>query len=291
MAGCKALRSAVAKTIVATGLSSGLGFELARQFLVQPSQPYKLILGARDVPRTQAATALKVLPLELSDFRSTKTFAHLTLEELGGGGVDYLLLNAAVSDGSETPGSHGSKWSKAFVVNHLAQHYLVHLLREKLVESKSRLVFVSSGAVRQVEDPSVLEGDVKDGSGVPGFKLYSETKFVELLGAHRWRRELAGECVIVAVSPGLIPGTGLGRGMGMDLPKNMPDAKSVPEGAASILAALTRDDLPEDPEQIFLTSWGEWWPKDVYGKTLDRELQEKWCPCRDEIEKEEGLVS
>jgi NAD(P)-dependent dehydrogenase (short-subunit alcohol dehydrogenase family) len=192
------------------------------------------------VPRTQAAFqtigfdaakhSLRVLPLELSDLRSTKAFARLTLEKLGGGGVDYLLLNAAVSDGSETAGSHGSKWSKALVVNHLAQHYLVHLLRDKLVESRSRLVFVSSGAVRQVEDPGVLEEDVKDGSGVPGFKLYSETKFIQLLGAHWWRRELTGKCVVVAVSPGLIPGTGLGRGMGMDLPKSMPDAKSVPEG-------------------------------------------------------------
>ncbi|KAK0632491.1 hypothetical protein B0T14DRAFT_415283 [Immersiella caudata] len=290
--------SSIDKTIVATGLSSGLGFELAKQLLVQP-QPYKLILGARDVPGTQAAFqsigfdaskhSLTVLPLELSDLRSTKTFVQLTLETLGSGGVDYLLLNAAVSDGSETPASQGSKWSKAFVVNHLAQHYLVHLLRDKLVESKSRLIFVSSGAVRQVDDPSALEQDVKIGSGVPGFKLYSQTKFIQLLGAHWWRRELAGRCLVVAVSPGLIPGTGLGRGMGMDLPKTMPDAKSVPEGAASILAAFTRNDLPEDPEQLFLTSWGEWWTKDVYQKTLDRALQERWCPAKEEIEKEEGL--
>jgi len=35
----------------------------------------------------------------------------------------------------------------------VAQHYLVHLLREKLVESKARVVVVSSGAVRQVKDP------------------------------------------------------------------------------------------------------------------------------------------
>lgn len=60
-------------------------------------------------------------------------------------------------------------------------------------------------------------------------------------------------------------------------------------GAASILAAFTRDDFPEDPEQIFLTSWGEWWPKDVYKKTLDRALQEKWSPSKQDIEKEEGL--
>ena len=34
----------------------------------------------------------------------------------------------------------------------LAQHYLLHLLRDKLVESHSRIVVVSSGAVRRVDD-------------------------------------------------------------------------------------------------------------------------------------------
>jgi hypothetical protein len=65
------------------------------------------------------------------------------------------------------------------------------------------------------------------------------------------------------------------------------DAK--PLGAQSILRAFTRDDFPEDPEQIFLTSWGEWWGKDVYEKSLDKALQDKWCPSLEEIEREEGL--
>lgn len=34
----------------------------------------------------------------------------------------------------------------------LAHHYLMHLLREKLVASKTHVVFVSSGAVRNVPD-------------------------------------------------------------------------------------------------------------------------------------------
>jgi hypothetical protein len=62
-------------------------------------------------------------------------------------------------------------------------------------------------------------------------------------------------------------------------------------GASNILRAFWRDDFPDDPEQIFLTSWGEWWSKDVYGKTLDRALQDKWCPTREDIEKDEGLAA
>lgn len=118
------------------------------------------------MPRTQKAydslkfdTAkhnLTLLPLDLSDLKGTRSFARLALEKVKQDKIDYLLLNAAISDGSEGPGPNGSKWSEPYIVNHLAQHYLVHLLRDKLVESKSRVVVVSSGAVKQVEDPGMI---------------------------------------------------------------------------------------------------------------------------------------
>lgn len=71
----------------------------------------------------------------------------------------------------------------------------------------------------------------------------------------------------------------------------LPDAKSVPEGAASLLRAFTVNEFPQDPEQIFLTSWGEWWGKDVYELSLDEKLQDKWCLSKEEIEKEENTVA
>jgi hypothetical protein len=90
---------------------------------------------------------------------------------------------------------------------------------------------------------------------------------------------------------------------------DMPDAKTIPEGkrlsylrrcmeglltswtgAQSLLRAFTTNDIPADPEQIFLTSWGEWWPKDVYAMSLDTKLQDKWCLGREEIERAEGLA-
>ncbi|AEO64404.1 uncharacterized protein THITE_2040692, partial [Thermothielavioides terrestris NRRL 8126] len=205
------------------------------------------------------------------------------------GRLDYLLLNAAMTYPVGDGGVRG-RWSDAVVVNHFAQHYLLHLLREKLVESKARIVVVSSGVIRQVTDPAVLAHDLQAGSGVEPMKTYCQTKFVQLLSAHWWRRQLKDQCTVVAVSPGLIPGTGLGRGAGMTATMDMPDAKSVPEGARSILAAFTRDDFPEDPDQIFLTSWGEWWSKDVYSLTLDKALQDKWSPSKDEMENDDAFT-
>ncbi|KAJ7186115.1 hypothetical protein C8R46DRAFT_1062508 [Mycena filopes] len=291
------MANSLAKIVVATGASSGLGFEAIKQLLSQ-QQRYKFILGARDVVKTQEAYkalqfdvnshSVDVLPLELSDLKGVKMFAHRVLEKLGSGEkLDYLLLNAARSHPATAPGPNGSKWCETHVVNHLSQHYLVHLLREKLVSSNSRIVFVSSGAFRMVKDISTLETDLKAGSDA---QVYAQSKLVALLGAHWWRRQLSGQCAVVAVSPGFIPNTNLGSGAGMKFTMDMPDAKPVSEGATSILRAFTRDDFPEDPDRVFLTSWGEWWGREEIAVTLDKELQDWWCPSKEELEREEGLV-
>lgn len=64
-----------------------------------------------------------------------------------------------------------------------------------------------------------------------GKSVYAATKFIQLLGAHWWRRQLQGACEVVAVSPGLIPNTGISRGSDFSISAHLPDAKSIPEGA------------------------------------------------------------
>ncbi len=76
-----------------------------------------------------------------------------------------------------------------------------------------------------------LDRDLPALSGADSTAIYCQTKFVQLLAAHWWRRQLTGQCTVVAVSPGLIPNTGLGRQMGTSM--NMTDAKPVEEGMFS----------------------------------------------------------
>ena len=90
---------------------------------------------------------------------------------------------------------------------------------------------VTCTASRHADRPTaVLDKDVVGGAGTAERTIYSETKFIQLLGAHWWRRQLAGKCDVVAVSPGLIPNTGLGRNSSFKMSTDMPDAKTIPEG-------------------------------------------------------------
>lgn len=77
---------------------------------------------------------------------------------------------------------------------------------------------------------AVIEHQLLAGSGEDAQTIYSDSKFVQLLAAHWWRRQLQGSCDVVAVSPGLIPQTSLSRYVNIGLSMSMPDAKTVPEG-------------------------------------------------------------
>lgn len=92
-----------------------------------------MILGARDTDSTRSAYnslgfdtsrhSLTILPLELSDLKTVKSFAQQTLERLGQDKLDYLLLNAAIIKAADQPASYGSKWCQPYIVNHLCMHF------------------------------------------------------------------------------------------------------------------------------------------------------------------------
>jgi NAD(P)-dependent dehydrogenase (short-subunit alcohol dehydrogenase family) len=110
------------------------GFEVIEQLLLQSNQPYNFILGVRNVSKTQDAYdaldfdrsvhALTILPLDLADLNTVVSFAKQTLSTTASVQIDYLFLNAGISNPSGPPGTlgpQGSKWSETYVVNHLCE--------------------------------------------------------------------------------------------------------------------------------------------------------------------------
>ena len=82
---------------------------------------------------------------------------------------------------------------------------------------------------------ATLDVDLKANSNAGVRVVYSASKFVQLLGAHYWRRALP-QCQVIAVSPGLIPNTKLAQNMNLSM--DMPDAKTIPEGIVVLFEDL-----------------------------------------------------
>ena len=102
-----------------------------KQLLLEQTQPHRFILAARDTKRTQSAFDdlkydagkhdLSLVPVELADLRTVKSFAQQTLSKLGPSKIDYLLLNAASSRPAVDVATNPSKWCESYVVNHLCE--------------------------------------------------------------------------------------------------------------------------------------------------------------------------
>lgn len=79
-----------------------------------------------------------------------------------------------------------------------------------------------------------LEDSVKAGADTEPMMVYAGTKFIHLLGAHHWRRQLGDKATVVAVSPGMIPGTNLSRHHKQQaMNTEHPDAKPLGTGMPS----------------------------------------------------------
>ena len=86
-----------------------------------------------------------------------------------------------------------------------------------------------------ITNVEMFENNLRANSGANGFTVYHASKFIQFLGAHWWRRQLKESATVIAVSPGLVVGTGLGRHLetkpNLD---NIPDKLTIEEGTYSI---------------------------------------------------------
>ena len=109
------------------------GFEAIKQ-LLQQTQPYNFILGARDTTKARAAYddlkydsakhSVSILPLDLLNLKSVRSFATQALGELGQNNLDLLFLVAGSLNSADGPGPHGSQWCESYITNHLGMLHL-----------------------------------------------------------------------------------------------------------------------------------------------------------------------
>src|SRR6202051_1950012 len=245
------------KRVLVTGVSAGLGVELARALAAHGAQ---VVGAARDLSKAQAATeqarskaarggSLHLVQLDLASLDSVRRCADGLLA--AGKPFDVIIANAGVM--ACPKGTTVDGFETQFGTNHLGHFVLVNRIAS-LLRPGSRLVNLSSSGHRyadvDLEDPNFEHSPYAE------FTAYGRSKTANVLFAVEFdRRHKASGVRATAVHPGGIR-TELSRYMtpeamekliaqiNANQPKGAPPFswKTIPQGAAtSVWAACVAD--------------------------------------------------
>ena len=223
------------KTILITGVNSGLGLESARILAMRGAH---IIGAARTLEKAEAALAAldgehTPLVCELSDPASVRAAVN-TVKAMGKP-LDVIMGNAGIMALPKLETSHG--YELQFFTNHMGHFILVTGLLDTLADD-GRVVITSSSA-HNAAPKGGIDFDNLDGSkDYNSWRAYGRSKMANLLFAKQLDKVLEGTGkTAYALHPGVIP-TNLGR--------HMPGwmtvafgavgglfAKNIPQGAAT----------------------------------------------------------
>jgi NAD(P)-dependent dehydrogenase (short-subunit alcohol dehydrogenase family) len=223
------------KTVLVTGVTSGLGLETARVMALRGAR----VIGLARA-KEKAAEALApfgadhaAVACELSEPASVRGAVD-DVRALGVS-IDAMILNAGIMALPERTLKHGQELQ--FLTNHIGHFILAMGLLDGLSE-RGRVVVLSSSAHQQAPRVGIVFDDITLSRSYTPWGAYGQSKLANLLFA-RWlakRFEGTGRTAN-AVHPGVIA-TNLGRHMSPAMRVLMPVAnaiafKTVPEGAAT----------------------------------------------------------
>ncbi|KAK9371246.1 hypothetical protein V1509DRAFT_614057 [Lipomyces kononenkoae] len=139
------------KTVIVTGANTGLGFAASREFLVLGAS--RLILAVRTISKGETArqqllqdisvkknnpnAEVKIMPLDMCDYKSVITFAADVKKQLGV--LHIVLLNAGVNsmNWQETVNGHELTLQVNYLSNALLAFELLPLLEQTAVDEKT----------------------------------------------------------------------------------------------------------------------------------------------------------
>ena len=197
------------KTILITGVNSGIGLESARVLAMRGAS----IIGAgRTLEKAAAALAPlegehTPLACELADPASVRAAVE-TVKGLGRP-IDVLLCNAGIMALPELQVSNG--YELMFFTNHVGHFILVTGLVECLAED-GRVVMLSSGAHQGAPKGGIEFDNLTGENGYSAWKGYGQSKMANLLFAKALAKRLTGNRTANSVHPGVIQ-TNLSRHM------------------------------------------------------------------------------
>jgi NAD(P)-dependent dehydrogenase (short-subunit alcohol dehydrogenase family) len=240
------------KTILVTGINSGLGEESARVLSLRGAR----ILGAART-RDKARAACKALSgdavaleCELGEPESVRACVKEAAEH---GPIDVLLCNAGIMALPERTLHHGQELQ--FLTNHIGHFILVMGLLEYL-RPDGRIVMLSSDVHRRPPAAGIQFDDLTLAANYRPWTAYGQSKLANLLFARSLARRLRGTARTAnSVHPGVIA-TNLSRHMSAAVQAMMPLAtalvlKTIPQGAATQCYVATHPSLREVSGEYF----------------------------------------
>lgn len=253
------------KTIVITGVNSGLGNESMR---VLAKRGAHIIGTARTIEKaTQAAHEIDghITPLacELSNFESVKNCADsIKALQLP---IDTLLCNAGIMALPKLELANG--FEQQFNTNHLGHFLLVHNLLDSVKQAEQGRVVMLSSLAHKMAPAKGIDFDNLDGNKYyKDWAFYGQSKLANLLTAVALSKQLEGSNATAnAVHPGIIR-TNLSRSMSgiQGLVFNNPvtgwvtgkilGSKTVAQGAATQCYVATAPELADVSGRYFADS-------------------------------------
>ncbi len=223
------------KTVLITGVNSGIGQETARVLALRGA---RVVGAARSVDKaTEVCAALgpSAIPVACELSEPTSIRACVDEVEAKAGSLDVILCNAGIMMLPELTLKHGQELQ--FLTNHVGHFMLVTGLLERLADG-GRVVMVSSSAHGWAPPGGVRLDDLTWSSGYSPSRAYGQSKLANILFARALARRLQGtKKTANALHPGAIA-TNLVRHMNPFVRAAMPLAeavalKSIPQGAAT----------------------------------------------------------
>ncbi len=135
------------RTVVLTGAAGGIGSVVARRLARQGASLVLVDLDGPAGPALAREVGADFLAADLSSVGDTRRLAGELLARYPR--MDVLINNAGVFLPRYTENDAGMEMTLA--VNHLGAFQLTQLLRDRLIESQARVLFVSSDAHRQAK--------------------------------------------------------------------------------------------------------------------------------------------
>lgn len=235
------------KTVVITGATSGLGRESAKEIANMGATLAIVGRNKEKLEQTVAYIKQNVPEAKIETFvcnqslmSETKKLASGLLSRLPK--IHVLMNNAGMTAQYATLTSEGIE--QVFATNHLSSFLLTNLLLDRLIESKARVVNVSSAMHKFVKL------DFDNLQSIKGFnwnKSYSRSKLMNLMFTYELAKRTAGKTITVnAIHPGLVK-TNIGRNdtLMLKIGKSIADlfAISVEKGARTQVYVATSPEI------------------------------------------------